>query len=319
MEDQKKWEQFAERLHDEISGDLTQQTESGENIQLENSMRQIFNSRKDVQKIREFRSSELAWEGVRQKLTRISITNELLKYAAVAVIAIVSTFFGTQFFQNKLSNDEFASISSPTGQISNITLFDGTNVWLNAGSTLKYKKSFDQSDREVYLTGEALFEVTKNKKHSFIVHSGKSEIRVHGTVFDVKAYPNMNTIETVLVEGSVEFVNRGKSVFMKPGEQLVFSKSTNRFVKTIIDTAEITSWKGGKIYFNNKTLKDLTMQLERWYEVKFKFASPEFEDYRFSGVINKDKSLDYTLGIIEEINKVEFNINQDEILITNKK
>lgn len=319
MEDQKKWEQFAERLHGEISGDQTQQTESDENIHLENSMKQIFNARKDVQKIREFQSTNYVWESLKLRLTKSGRANEIMKYAAVAVIAIMTTFFGTQFFQNKLSNDEFASISSPTGQISNITLFDGTNVWLNAGSTLKYKKSFNQYDREVYLSGEALFEVTKEKKHSFIVHSGKSEIRVHGTVFDVKAYPNMNTIETVLVEGSVEFVNKGKSVLMSPGEQLVFSKNTNKVVKTVINTAEFTSWKGGKIYFNNKTLKDLTMQLERWYEVKFKFASPEFENYRFSGVINKDKSLDFTLGIIEEINKVEFKMNQDEILITSKK
>lgn len=318
MEDQKKWEQFAERLHSEIPEVLNEQECSDEDMKLKKSFKQIFDARKDVQKIREFQSSGQVWEDLRQIFVKNSKTKELLKYAAVAAIAILTTFFATQFIQKRAIDNQYASVSSPTGQITNLTLFDGTNVWLNAGSTLKYKKSFNQSDREVYLVGEALFEVVKNKKRSFIVHAGNSDIKVHGTTFDVKAYSNMNTIETVLVEGSVEFVNNDKSVFMNPGEQLVFSSKSNSISKIKINTEEYTSWKGGKIYFNNKTLLDLTIQLERWYEVKFQFSSEALKRYRFSGVINKDKSLDYTLEIIEEINKVEFNINQDEILITNK-
>ena len=316
MDEQKRWEQFAARFHGELDDDEKQQhlleEESGE----QKAIQQIFHARADVRKIRQYQVNGQAWELLKNKIEKTSRIKGFLRYAAVSVIAVASTFFIAQFTHENFTDNQFASVSSPTGQITNLTLFDGTNVWLNAGSTLKYKKSFNQSDREVYLEGEALFEVTKNERQLFIVHAGTSDIKVHGTIFDVKAYSNMNSVETVLVEGSVEFTSKGKSMFIIPGEQLVFSKNTNRISKSRINTDEYTAWKGGKIYFNNKTLGDLVVQLERWYEVKFRFASGDCKDYRFSGVINKDKSLEYTLQIIEEINKVEFKIDKDEILIT---
>lgn len=319
MDEQKRWEQFAARFHGELDDDEKQQQLLAKEFGEQETIRQIFQARSDVRKIRQFQANGVAWELLRSKIVKTSRIKGFMRYAAVALIAVASTFFITQFAHENFTGTQFASVSSPTGQITNLTLFDGTNVWLNAGSTLKYKKTFNRSDREVYLEGEALFDVIKNEKQLFVVHTGNSDIKVHGTVFDVKAYSNMNTVETVLVEGSVEFTSKGKSAFLNPGEQLVFSKNTNRISKMKINTDEYTAWKGGKIYFNNKTLEDLVVQLERWYEVKFRFASEDFKNFRFSGVINRDRSLDYTLGIIEEINKVEFNANNDEIIITRKK
>lgn len=319
MDDQKKWEELAARLHGEVSDGNQEQVVSTENIDIEKSIKQIYNSRNEVRKIREFHAAGQVWESLKMKVSGKKRIKELLKYAAVAAVAILTTFSATQLVHLTSDDNQFASVSSPTGQITNLTLFDGTNVWLNAGSTLTYKKTFNQSDREVFLDGEALFEVTKDKSNAFIVNAGKAKIKVHGTTFDVKAYLNSKTVETVLVEGSVEFISNSKSVFIEPGEQLLYSPETSRILITEINTAEYTAWKGGKIYFNNRTLEDLVVQLERWYEVRFRFASDDFKDYRFSGVINRDKSLEYTLEIIEEINKVEFKANKDEILITSKK
>ena len=320
MQDQNKWEEIAARLHDEKSVGSSAHEITEEDRNIEKTMSRILDSSKDVRRIRDFQSPEIVWERLKNKLIRRNYFSGFLKYAAVALIAVLSTVTVNYFLQKYASSaGQFASVSSPNGQITNVTLFDGTNVWLNAESTLKYKKTFNQSDREVYLDGEALFNVTKNSKKPFIVNAGDAKVKVHGTVFDVKAYKNMPTLETVLLEGNVEFIRKGKSVFIKPGEELVLSSQTGKIQKSVINTAEYTSWKGGKIYFNNKTLEDLTTQLERWYEVKFRFGSEKLKSYHFSGVINKDRSLDYTLNIIEAINKVEFKRNKDEILITKAK
>lgn len=314
MENQKKWEQMAAELHGELQEPSGEQNQD-EDIRIEKALERIHASGKDVKKIREFQPSEIVWDKLKGKLGRNIRIKEWLKYAAVAAIAISITILADYLVGNNTSENQYASVSSPVGQITNLTLFDGTNVWLNAGSTLKYKKSFNQSDREVYLDGEALFDVAKDKTRSFIVNAGKAIIKVHGTIFDVKAYLNMSTVETVLIEGSVEFIRNGNSVYMNPGEHLICSSGTGKFTKSEINTAEYTAWKGGKIYYSDKPLYDLALQLERWYEVKFRFDSEELKNYRFTGVINKDNSLDYTLDIIEEINKVEFKTNQEEIVI----
>ncbi len=314
MENQKKWEQMAAELHGEPQEPSGQQNQD-EDIRIEKALERIHASGKDVKKIREFQPSEIVWDKLKGKIGRNINIQGWLRYAAVAAIAISVTVLANYFTENYTSGNQYASVSSPVGQITNLTLFDGTNVWLNAGSTLKYKKSFNQSNREVYLDGEALFDVAKDKNRSFIVNAGNAKIKVHGTIFDIKAYLNMSTVETVLIEGSVEFISNGNSVFMNPGEQLVCSSGTGKFTKSEINTAEYTAWKGGKIYYSDKPLYDLALQLERWYEVKFRFDSEELKNYRFSGVINKDNSLHYTLNIIQEINKVEFKINQEEIVI----
>lgn len=239
----------------------------------------------------------------------------LVNYAAVALISMLSTGLAAYFFAGRSVGEQYASVSCPNGQITNITLFDGTNIWLNAGSTLKYKKTFNEEERDVFLEGEALFEVAKNSDKQFVVHASGTEIKVHGTVFDVKAFGDIPNIETVLIEGKVEFVSAGKSVFMNPGEKLIFNPETEQISSSKVNTTEYTAWKGGKIYFNNESLGNLIVQLERWYEVDFRFESDEVKKLRFSGVINKDKSLDYTLNIIQSINKVEFVKNKENVLI----
>ena len=314
MENQKTWERIAAKLHGEAQEPSGQQ-HPGQDSRIEKMMEQLHVSRNDVRKIREFQPPEMVWEKMKGKLGQTRWFEGWTKYAAVAVVAVLLTILAHYFIGSHGYENQYAAVSSPIGQITNLTLFDGTNVWLNAGSTLKYKKSFNQLDRDVYLEGEALFEVTENKNRPFIVHAGSTCIKVHGTIFDVKAYSNMQTVETVLIKGRVEFISNGSSAFMSPGERVISSSRTGKIIRSEINTTEYTSWKGGKICFNNKPLDELVMQLERWHEVKFRFDSEELKEYRFTGVINKERSLDYTLNIIQEINKVEFKVNQEEILI----
>lgn len=311
-----KWEELAARMHDEENDSSDQFDAENEDLQI---AQQIVEARNRVLQLGRLKSVDTAWKEIRGGIsTSRKLWISFMKYAAVFIIAVLLT--GGLFFMQTPSGmpDTFASISAPNGQISNITLFDGTNVWLNAGSNLKYKQSFGKKDREVYLEGEAFFSVTKNQKVPFIVHAGNSAIKVHGTEFNVKAYENDPLIETVLVEGKVEFVSDKADVMMTPGERLLFTRETGVVAKKTVNTEEFTSWKGGKIYFNNETLANLTKQLERWYEVRFTFENEQIKNYRFSGVINKDRSLDYTLEIIQEINKVKFKTDKEQIEIMDK-
>ncbi len=313
--DQNRWETWASLLHGEVSEG---NAGPGEKEERElTAARRIYNSREKVAQVRKFKSADLAWTELKETLSpRLSWWKEGLKYAAIFIIAFLTAGGVFWTFQSVSPEQEsWASISAPNGQISNVTLFDGTNVWLNAGSTLTYKQSFNTNNREVVLEGEAFFAVTKNESTPFIVHAGTSEIQVHGTQFNVKAYANDSRIATVLVEGEVEFHAGQKSLMMAPGEQVLFLKNTGEVEKNKVNIEEHIAWKGGKIYFNDETLFALTQQLERWYEVKFTFANEELKSYRFTGVINKERSLEYTLKIIQEIKKVKFEFRNEQILI----
>lgn len=315
-----KWDEWAAKLHDEsFDFETTSQinpTDEKDKITVE----RIFEVREKVSHSRHLKSENTAWNELKKQIIPKQFWRELLKYAAIVIVSLLVG--GSAIWVYTKMNSpipEYASITAPNGQISNLTLFDGTNIWLNAGSTLKYQQNFNTDKREVFLEGEAYFDVTKNKERPFVVNAGNSQIKVLGTVFNVKAYLDEPKVETVLVEGKVEFSAQGKTVLLKPGEHVLFSENTKRITKTAVNTHEYTSWKGGKIYFNNESLLELTVQLERWYEVKFRFTEEHIKKYRFTGVINKDKTLDYTLNIIAAINKVDFELNNEQIKIVDKK
>ena len=311
-----KWENWASEMHDSEKNSSIQFDEQDDDLKI---AQQIFDVRDKVSQLRNLTYADKSWEEVKGSINEDKkMWISYMKYAAVFVIAVLLSGGLFMMQSQPEMSDSFACISAPNGQISNITLFDGTNVWLNAGSNLKYKQTFGSNNREVFLKGEAFFSVTKNKKIPFIVHVGNSQVKVHGTEFNVKAYENEPLIETVLVEGEVEFLTAKESVIMKPGEQLLFAKASGKVETLEVNTDEFIAWKGGKIYFNNETLVNLTKQLERWYEVSFSFESEQIKNYRFSGVINKDRSLKYTLNIIQEINKVKFEMDKEQIVVKDK-
>ncbi len=315
---QDKWEEWALGLHDkaaDLKGNF-QDDSSGDHDQQQ--VMKIFNARDKVSQVLRLRPANEAWSELKRHLSPGNRWMEVIKYAAVfiASILISGTAFWTYYADQ--SPDEYTTVTSPNGQISNITLFDGTNIWLNAGSSLKYSRAFNKSNREIFLDGEAFFSVIKNGNKPFVVHAGDAQVKVYGTEFNLKAYGNETQIETVLIEGKVQVTSSGGDVVMKPGERLILSRTTGKSLINQVNPEEYTSWKGGKIYFNNETLQNLILQLERWYEVKFTFAHEHLKSYRFSGVINKDKTLNYTLRIIQEINKVQFEMKDEQILIKDK-
>ncbi len=172
------------------------------------------------------------------------------------------------------------TIHAPKGSRISFTLPDNTKGWLNSGSSLEYVLPFG-SKRQVTLTGEAWFEVTKDEANPFLVHAGISEIRVLGTKFNVNAYPEENYVEVALCEGKVEFSAPGVAspVLMKPDERLVCRNGKANLYGT--DASRYAAWVEGKLVFRGDPMAEVARRLERWYNVKVEVVDKELENYVF--------------------------------------
>jgi transmembrane sensor len=194
----------------------------------------------------------------------------VLKVAAVTIGIILITVFVSNIILNKQPLDTISLEErvNPNGQRSSLMLPDGSKVWLNAGSKLKYYSNLnDRKTREVFLDGEAFFEVSKNKKKPFIVRTNSLAIKVLGTAFNVKSYPEEKTVETTLVEGAVAINEKSDNVLLKPSQQAVFSKQEKKIRLFDVDPTIATSWKDGKLVFEDERFEDVIQKLERWYGV----------------------------------------------------
>ena len=188
---------------------------------------------------------------------------------------------------------EMNTVVIPYGSSSDITLADGTRVWLNAGSRLIYPSRFVDRTREVFLSGEAFFDAAKNEKQPFVVKTADVQVEVLGTRFNVTAYPEDFAVQTVLAEGSVEIKSvsagrREKGVLLNPGELAYFNKKTKETRTQNVDVTEYTLWTQGLFKFSNTDFNRITKKLERFYNVRFQFDDP------FKGGIQVSGKLDVT-------------------------
>ncbi len=179
----------------------------------------------------------------------------------------------------------------PYGNRSEITLNDSTVVYLNAGSRLVYPSTFEGENREVYLFGEAFFDVAKDTKHPFVVHTSDISIRVLGTKFNISAYPEDNVIQTVLEEGEVSIRRKDAGLFerdivLHPNELASYSRKDKNVRITEVDISYYTLWKDGVIKFSNSDLNRVLKHLERYYRVQFRFENPFNADIKISGKLS---------------------------------
>lgn len=189
-----------------------------------------------------------------------------------------------------------------------LTLADGTRVWLNADSELKYPVDFPSGPRRVFLRGEAYFEVAKNEKQPFLVEVGNMEVEVLGTKFNINASRIDGSYQTTLVEGKVRVSNHRttESLVLRPDQQAQ-SKDGHFCVKEV-DARVYTAWREGKFYFESEPLEEIAAQLERWYDVQFFFTRESLRKDEFTGVIRKDYTADRILDIITKTTNVKFEI-----------
>lgn len=251
--------------------------------------------------------------------TRNRFWSSMMKYAAIFILAFSMGSLPLYIFNKSERNAlsiQYNTIEVPYGQRSRITLYDGTRVWINSGTKLKYPVVFNSTSRDVLIEGEAYFEVAKDSKHPFVVNAGNLKVEVLGTHFNVCAYPEDSELSTTLVEGSVNVFSMlsGKNVNLKPGEQAVLSRGNDGLKLLRVDTDLYTSWKGNVLKFNNATFEEVIKKMERWYDVKIIVAQSINTKERYTMNI-KTESLREMLNLISRTTKMKYEINESTVLI----
>ena len=211
-------------------------------------------------------------------------------------------------------------LTIPRGGQFFLQLSDGTKVWLNSESKIKYPKKFiEGKSRQVELVyGEAYFDVSPSTNHNgdtFKVNIQVQEIEVLGTEFNIKAYDDEDSIYTTLVEGKVAISNGITGEILKPNQQSAINTQNKDITMTIVDVYNETSWRNGVFSFNKKPLKEIMKTLSRWYDIDIVFINKDFEDVQFNGVLNKKQNIEHILLTIKAINNINYEINDNKILI----
>ena len=227
------------------------------------------------------------------------------------------TYLSSALSGQKATEITYNTVSTPRGGQYEVILPDGTQVWLNAASSLKFPTAFIGKERNVELTGEAYFEVSKNKAMPFHVSAAGQVIEVLGTHFNVNAYTDETLLKTTLLEGSVK-VNKGISfATLKPGQQ---STINNNEITPVIKIAEVTdadevmAWKDGKFYFNNADIKTVMRQIGRWYDVDIEYAGKIPGNDAFTGAFSRNMTASKALKILA-FSGVDFKIEGRKIIV----
>lgn len=226
----------------------------------------------------------------------------------------------------KMANDDpgklvYHELVIPRGGEFSLTLSDGTEVYMNADSKLRFPTKFGRNERVVELEGEAYFQVARNEKSPFIVKVASMEIEVLGTEFNVSAYPEDAVIQTTLVRGSVEVSSEksGESVILHPGEQSALNRENNSLNVSTVDVSYVMAWKEGRLRFKEKPLREVMKIISRWYDVEVVYEDEEVKDYPFGCNFNRHATIEPLLKVFEATGTIETRIDGRKILIRKRK
>ena len=207
----------------------------------------------------------------------------------------------------------YNELSVPRGGECYVVLEDGSRVWINAGSVLKYPTCFGDTIREVDLEGEAYFEIERDAR-PFVVRSKLGDVRVLGTTFGITAYPEENML-TTLVSGKIAFEqHRRDPMTITPGEQVVAYPS-GKIERKAVDTEEYVGWKNGIYVFKDRKLEEIMSNLERWYNVTVFYQSQQMKDVRFTGNVERYNTINAFMQILEGTGDVKYRINGNTIIL----
>lgn len=223
-----------------------------------------------------------------------------LSIAASILLVFGLTYYSYRYYQIQ-NNEAYFENVAPYGEKSKILLADGSIVWLNSGSTLKYSTSFNNKNRSVILDGEGYFEITKQNGVPFKVCTKGYDIVVKGTKFNVTAYGDDEYVSTTLVEGRVEINYKDRVYTMSPGEEIKLNKKTGKMQKSTINASHIDSWINNVIEYDNITLQELMTKLSRRFNASITIRNPKLNDYTFNISLRNDETLDQILNGIQKI------------------
>lgn len=288
----------------------------------ENSKSRISdeNFRNDKQKVDDVIKLDLTRKV--RKIQRQSMAYKIAAVLAFPLALAVSFYYFSSRTKLVEQTQQICEIISPKGHISKCILPDGTEVWVNTGSSITYDVStFNHKIREIQLSGEAYFDVAKNTKKPFLVNTTVANINVTGTSFNVKSYPESGVFETVLSEGSIEMKLNNTSrqtVQLVPGERAIFDLSKKGISIGKVDSEIFSAWRNGEILFKDATLNDLIKELERIYDIRFQMKDKQLGEFRFRGMFSYNNNLIDALEKIKRTSGIGYYIENKEVWLSKK-
>jgi transmembrane sensor len=279
----------------------------------------MLSEKEDLRTAREWESLQCRIRTHEAVNPMISKSGSDLRRWAVAIAAMFVLIAGgtwvvlnTTTFMNKA---QYIVFEAPYGEKSKMTFPDGTVVWLNAGSSLKYSNKYNTDDRVVELEGEGYFEVAKKKKIPFVVHTRGYDVVVKGTKFNVTAYPEDSNITTTLMEGAVELLKEKQHIAMKPGESVTLNVVSGKFTLTKVNPDVSKAWSENRIEYDNISLRELAAKLSRQYDVKIHLLTEEVGDKRFSISLRNQETIGEVMSALKEIIPIQVERKNMDIYI----
>lgn len=234
-----------------------------------------------------------------------------LQISVAATVLLATVLAGWHIAQDR--NPEIFSIVAERGQKSSITLPDGSRVWLNSASTISYTSDYNSRERNVFLKGEAYFDVAKSPEIPFIVHSQNLSVEALGTKFNIRAYEEDPVIVTTLVEGMVRTTAGNVSDMLYPEQESSFDKQTGLMHKTRVqDPMHMIPWLKNEILFTENSLSEIALLLERMYNVTVKFDDEKIGDFTYTGLV-RNNSLQNVLELISTTSPVTYVIDENTV------
>jgi hypothetical protein len=249
---------------------------------------------------------------------KVSLLDNILRWTLrIAGVAVLPLFIllGIQTFkvadlkkEANLKKETWVEIKAPAWTHAQFSLPDGTTGWLNSNSSVKYNGNFN-ADRQVTLTGEAFFDVFKDKKRPFTVNTDEVVLTVLGTRFNIASYENEKNVEVVLEEGKLEFNDKEmkKSFTMKPNDLVIFDKTLKNFSTEIVQSQKYVSWKEGKLVFRNDPVDVIARRLERWYNIDVEVEGNLTEDLRLRATFI-DEGFEQVLTLLKRSLPIDYRI-----------
>ncbi|GGH01432.1 FecR family protein [Mucilaginibacter phyllosphaerae] len=233
-------------------------------------------------------------------------------------VSIIKTADGRVMYKKDTVTDNrvaaYNTITTPRGGQYQLTLADGTKVWLNSGSSLKYPAYFTGRERSVELTGEAYFEVAHNRAMPFRVASGVQTVQVLGTHFNINAYTDEPALKTTLLEGSVSITSNHRQTLLKPGQQATLAHQ--KFIVNETDIDDAVAWKNGMFQFSDESLESIMRKIARWYDVDIEYTNDAIKSLPLTGVITHYSNITKVLGMLKRTKQVDFKIDGRKIIVS---
>ena len=262
-----------------------------------------------------------------KQVNRIDFYRRALRLSAAAIILLVcgiSSLFFLWQSEGRVSEvvEEYREyvVEVPDGAKSKITFPDGSIVWLNAGSKVKYDSNFAKASRKVELTGEGYFEVSKNKELPFVVSTGKLSVKVLGTKFNLKSYEEDSELKVTLKEGAVkvgDFLIDAAPVELKPNQRFTLRKADLSMQVDSVDASHIDNWRNGAMTFDKVPLEEIAKELKRLYNIPIRIESDKLKQIVYYSDFQENVSVEKVLEILSSGNKFRYEIKSEEIRIFN--